>query len=113
LESDLFIEQKGIRSLVDKDARVGYKSKTQSFYGYKAELCQTTDGKIITSIIVEPGNYVDGCRFKDHIETTEQSGLKSSFFLYQVKDISTTICFITIYSGHGLHTGKSQRLQNR
>jgi len=75
LESDLFIEQKGIRSLVDKDARVGYKSKTQSFYGYKAELCQTTDGKIITSIIVEPGNYVDGCRFKDHIETTEQSGL--------------------------------------
>jgi hypothetical protein len=39
LESDLFIEQKGIRSLVDKDARVGYKSKTQSFYGYKAELC--------------------------------------------------------------------------
>lgn len=75
LESDLFIEQKGIRSLVDKDARVGYKSKTQSFYGYKAELCQTTDGSLITSIIVEPGNYVDGCHFKNHLEETEQSGL--------------------------------------
>jgi transposase len=75
LESDLFIEQKGIRSLVDKDARVGYKSKTHSFYGYKAEICQTTDGSLITSVTVEPGSYVDGRNFKDHIETTLQSGL--------------------------------------
>lgn len=75
LESDLFIEQKGIRSLVDKDARVGYKSKTQSFYGYKAELCQTTDGGLITSIDVEPGSYVDGCKFKDHLEETQKTGL--------------------------------------
>jgi transposase len=75
LESDLFIEQKGIRSLVDKDARVGYKSKTQSFYGYKAELCQTTDGSLITSIMIEPGSYVDGCRFKEQFEVSMQSGL--------------------------------------
>lgn len=75
LESDLFIEQKGIRSLVDKDARVGYKSKTQSFYGYKAEICQTTDGSLITSVTVEPGCYVDGSNFKDHLDTTLQSGL--------------------------------------
>jgi len=76
LESDLFIEQKGIRSLVDKDARVGYKSKTQSFYGYKAEICQTTDGSLITSVTVEPGSYVDGSNFKDHLDMTLQSGLK-------------------------------------
>ena len=75
LASDLFIEQKGIRSLVDKDARVGYKSKTKSFYGYKAELCQTTDGSLITSIIVEPGSYVDGRQFKEHLEGTLLSGL--------------------------------------
>lgn len=75
LKSDLFIEQKGIRSLVDKDARVGYKSKTHSFYGYKAELCQTTDGSLITSITVEPGSYVDGRNFKDHLEQTLESGL--------------------------------------
>jgi len=75
LASDLFIEQKGIRSLVDKDARVGYKSKTHSFYGYKAEICQTTDGSLITSVTVEPGSYVDGCNFKDHLEETLQSGL--------------------------------------
>jgi len=75
LESDLFIEQKGIRSLVDKDARVGYKSKTHSFYGYKAEICQTTHGSLITSVSVEPGSYVDGSDFKDHFVKTQQSGL--------------------------------------
>lgn len=78
LGSDLFIEQKGIRSLVDKDARVGYKSKTQSFYGYKAELCQTTDGSLITSITVEPGSYVDGSHFKEHLEGAVEAGLKVS-----------------------------------
>lgn len=75
LESDLFVEQKGIRSLVDKDARVGYKSKNHSFYGYKAELCQTTDGSLITSINVEPGSYVDGSQFKDLLDSTLLSGL--------------------------------------
>jgi transposase len=78
LESDLFIEQKGIRSLIDKDARVGYKSKTQSFYGYKAELCQTTDGSLITSITVEPGSYVDGSHFEEHLEFSLDAGLKVS-----------------------------------
>jgi transposase len=75
LDSDLFIEQKGIRSLVDQDARVGHKSKTQNFYGYKAEICQTTDGSLITSIIVEPGSYIDGSNFKEHLEETQKSGL--------------------------------------
>jgi hypothetical protein len=75
LESDLFIEQKGIRSLVDKDARVGHKSKTQSFYGYKAELCQTTDGGLIASIDIEAGSYVDGYNFKDHLEKIQKTGI--------------------------------------
>ncbi|CFY04398.1 Transposase InsH, N-terminal [Syntrophomonas zehnderi OL-4] len=75
LGSDLFIEQKGIRSLVDKDARVGHKSKTQNFYGYKAEICQTTDGSLITSIFVEPGSYVDGSHFKSHLEESQKTGL--------------------------------------
>jgi len=75
LASDLFMEQKGIRSLVDKDARVGHKSKTQNFYGYKAEICQTTNGSLITSITVEPGSYVDGSNFKEHLEEIRKSGL--------------------------------------
>jgi hypothetical protein len=33
LSDPKFIEQKGLRSLVDKDARVGYKSKTNNFFG--------------------------------------------------------------------------------
>lgn len=75
LESKLFIEQKGIRSLVDKDARVGHKSKTQNFYGYKAEICQTTDGSLITSVTVEPGSYVDGSHFKEQLEESQKAGL--------------------------------------
>ncbi len=39
LEDPKFIEQKSIRSLVDQDARVGYKSKTESFFGYKNRVC--------------------------------------------------------------------------
>ena len=57
LESDLFIEQKGIRSLTDKDARVGYKSKTSSFFGYKMEYAMTNEG-IISAVGVHNGAYV-------------------------------------------------------
>jgi len=37
IDEPKFLVQKSIRSLVDKDARVGYKSKTDSFFGYKIE----------------------------------------------------------------------------
>lgn len=74
LESELFIEQKGIRSLYDKDARVGRKAKHQDFYGYKAELMQTDEG-IITSVKVENGAYVDGTNFQELKELTENAGI--------------------------------------
>jgi len=77
LESDLFIEQKGIRSLVDTDARVGRKTKHQNFYGYKAEMMQTNEG-LITSIKVENGAYVDGENFNELKKMTEKSGIKIS-----------------------------------
>ena len=76
LESPLFIEQKGIRSLIDKDARVGHKSQNQDFFGYKAEFCMTTDGELITAATVGTGAYVDGSRFEKLYEQTKQSGLK-------------------------------------
>lgn len=75
LESDLFLEQKGIRSIVDKDARVGNKSKSHQFFGYKAEIAQTTDGGLITAISVENGAYVDGKNFKCLFESSERAGL--------------------------------------
>lgn len=76
LESELFLEQKGIRSLIDKDARVGHKSQTQTFYGYKTEYCQTIDGSLITAVNVKDGAYMDGKEFEKLYETSKKSGLK-------------------------------------
>lgn len=80
LNSPLFIEQKGIRSLVDKDARVGHKSKTENFYGYKAEYCMTTDGEIITAVDVNNGANVDGKNFEQLYKKTIKAGLKIDKF---------------------------------
>ena len=80
LNSELFIEQKGIRSLIDKDARVGHKSKTENFYGYKAEYCMTRDGEIITAIDVKDGANVDGKNFEELYNRTIKSGLKIDKF---------------------------------
>ena len=80
LSSELFIEQKGIRSLVDTDARVGRKSKTQNFYGYKAEIEQTTEESIITAVCVENGAYVDGENFETLQKQTSKSGIEITEF---------------------------------
>ncbi len=75
LGSELFIEQKGIRSLQDKDARVGRKNHTSSFFGYKSEYMMTEEG-IITGMVVEPGNYRDGDRFNELLDKTRKAGIK-------------------------------------
>ncbi len=80
LASPLFIEQKGIRSLIDKDARVGHKSQTEHFYGYKAEYCMTTDGEIITAVDVKNGANVDGENFEELYNKTIKSGIKVESF---------------------------------
>ena len=74
LESDQFIEQKGVRSLQDKDARVGRKNHTTSFFGYKSEFMMTEEG-IITGMTVQPGNYRDGDRFKELLDKTKEAGI--------------------------------------
>ena len=79
LESPLFIEQRGIRSLADKEARVGKKSHTQYFFGYKSEYCMTTEG-IITAMDVHDGSYFDGKDFNRLCELTTNAGLKISEF---------------------------------
>lgn len=71
-----FINQKGTRSLVDEDARVGRKSKTQSFYGYKTEFVMTTDERIITSVRTADGSYTDGNYAKEMLEETKDSGIE-------------------------------------
>lgn len=76
LKSEMFIEQKGIRSLIDKDARVGHKSETQNFFGYKTEFCQTTDGSLITAVHVSNGAYMDGKEFEKLYEMSKKSGIE-------------------------------------
>jgi transposase len=70
-----FMEQKGVRSIVDQDARVGHKSKTSTFFGYKMEYMMTTDERIITAVHVDNGAYVDGNKFDTLLELTKKSGI--------------------------------------
>lgn len=76
LNDPKFINQKGIRSLIDEDARVGRKSKTQNFFGYKTEFVMTTDERIITSIKTANGAYVDGSFTKEMLKQTQEAGIK-------------------------------------
>lgn len=74
LDSALFMEQKGIRSLQDKDARVGRKDHTSSFFGYKGEYMMTEEG-IITGMTVQPGNYRDGDCFGNLLGKSKKAGM--------------------------------------
>jgi len=75
LKDPKFMEQKGVRSLVDQDARVGHKSKTANFFGYKMEYMITTEERMITAVRVNDGAYVDGTTFQELLELTKKSGL--------------------------------------
>lgn len=76
LSDEKFLLQKGIRSLADKDARVGRKSQDSSFYGYKMEYTMTTEEKLITAVEVQSGEYVDGTQFDKLLDQTKESGIK-------------------------------------
>ncbi len=75
LKDPKFIQQRGVRSIVDQEARVGHKSKTERFFGYKTEFMITTDDRIITAVTVNNGSYVDGTEFNKLMELTQKSGL--------------------------------------
>jgi len=75
LQDPKFIEQRGVRSLIDQDARVGHKSKNENFFGFKTEIMMTTKSRIITGLTVGNGAYVDGTRFEELLDSTMKSGL--------------------------------------
>lgn len=64
-----------VRSIVDQDARVGHKSKTDHFFGYKTEFMMTIEERIITAVGVNSGAYVDGTQFDELMEQTKKSGV--------------------------------------
>lgn len=71
-----FMNQKGVRSLIDEDARVGCKSKNQNYFGYKTEFTMTTKERLITSVRTSDGAYVDGSFTKEMLEETQDAGIK-------------------------------------
>jgi transposase len=75
LSDEKFILQKGVRSLTDKDARVGYKSKTDSFFGYKIEYMMIPEERIITALDTFDGAYVDGSKFDELYNRSKACGL--------------------------------------
>jgi transposase len=76
LEDPKFMEQKGVRSVVDTDARVGYKTKTNSFFGYKVEYAMIPEERIITAVNVYDGAYADGTGYKALYNRTKECGVK-------------------------------------
>ena len=81
LKDPKFIEQKGVRSIVDQDARVGHKSKTEHFFGYKTEYMMTAEERMITAVHVDHGAYVDGTQFHELMERTQKCGVTIEEFL--------------------------------
>lgn len=51
--------QEASRYSVDKDAKVGHKSATTAFFGYKTHLAMTPE-RIITAAVVTSGEKGDG-----------------------------------------------------
>jgi len=76
VSDEKFILQKGVRSLSDPDARVGSKSKTDSFFGYKTEFTMTADERIITAMTVNSGEYVDGSEFETLLDATKKGNVE-------------------------------------
>lgn len=76
LNDPKFIGQRGVHSLIDQDARVGHKTRTDHFFGYKTEFTMTTVERIITAVTVSDGAYVDGTDFTRLMELTEKTGLE-------------------------------------
>ncbi|WP_434130840.1 IS1182 family transposase [Sporomusa sphaeroides] len=75
LKDEKFILQKGLRSLIDKNARVGYKTQTDSFFGYKVEYMMIPEERIITAVKAFDGAYVDGTDFDELYNRTKACGL--------------------------------------
>ncbi|HBH61357.1 MAG TPA: IS1182 family transposase [Nitrospiraceae bacterium] len=62
-------------SPIDPDARFGRKSKTNKFFGYKANVTEAVDSRFITNIVAMPGNRQDGKTAVEAIAEQKEIGL--------------------------------------
>jgi transposase len=65
---------KEIQSVVDEDAKLGYKSESNSFFGYKSHIAMTEE-RIITGIEVTTGEAPDGPELINLIEQSVGNGM--------------------------------------
>lgn len=59
---------------IDKDARIGHKSASSSFYGYKTHIAMTED-RIITAATVTSGEAFDGTELPDLVQKSRNAGI--------------------------------------
>ena len=64
-----------IQSLSDTDAKQGYKSETNSFFGYKNHIAMTEE-RIITGIEVTTGEAPDGKYMQRLVEKSKKAGIE-------------------------------------
>jgi hypothetical protein len=65
---------KEIQSAVDEDAKLGHKSESNSFFGYKTHIAMTEE-RIITGLEVTTGEAADGEYLQNLIEQSEGNGI--------------------------------------
>ena len=66
--------QEASRYSVDKDAKVGHKSATTAFFGYKTHLAMTPE-RIITAAVVTSGEKGDGQFLKALVNQSRENGV--------------------------------------
>jgi len=71
LESDKIKE---IQSASDEDAKQGYKSEDNDFFGYKNHVAMTKE-RIVTAIEVTSGEAPDGKYLQDLVEKSKEAGI--------------------------------------
>lgn len=65
---------KEIQSAVDEDAKLGYKSEHNSFFGYKTHMAMTEE-RIITGLEVTTGESPDGGHLEKLVSQSEKNGV--------------------------------------
>jgi IS5 family transposase len=68
--------EKQIRTLVDKDAKIGHKTKEDIIFGYKNHATVTPEG-IITAVVVTSAAEKDDKQTKEIIQKQEKANLKA------------------------------------
>lgn len=61
---------------LDREARVGHKSPTHTFNGYKDHIAADKDTRLITAAITTTGQVADGPQLEELIERSEAAGVE-------------------------------------